>query len=213
MIERNFLSWLGCITIAVCVASCDPYARKCPGEGADKTPTVHKLSDDEIRKIPYKGKDTLIFISDAGDTAILYGQGKKHYMDALRGAVPTFDPDCPDYISKDLEKIEFAFQGTNNNLKQISLTYTSDYKYPSSNDLIVNANESYMYLGLAALNYEGGYKDSVMIRGRIFTGRNLMDYDDEKFEYDSSLTVLYNYHYGILRLSFLDGNIWTLDIR
>lgn len=60
----------------------------------DNVPTyeTYNLSADEKSKVPYTGTDTLIFVSNTNDTAILIGQGKKvYYEEQLIDAGP---PDC-----------------------------------------------------------------------------------------------------------------------
>jgi hypothetical protein len=76
------------------------------------------ISDDNKSKIPYTGTDTLIFISDRGDTAKLYGQGKQTYND-VTSKPSSIDPDCSNLDYTYYENIQINFVGNNPNLNQI----------------------------------------------------------------------------------------------
>jgi hypothetical protein len=45
------------------------------------------ISADDKSKIPFKGNDTLTYISDAGDTAILIGSGKREFIDKVQTVI------------------------------------------------------------------------------------------------------------------------------
>jgi hypothetical protein len=89
---------------------------KDPGTGcAEASDTYYTISAEEKAKIPYSanGLDTMLFISNTGDTDILYGQGVQQ-MDLLLESSGG-PPGCK-HSTMRYEGIKYAFQG--NDLKQ-----------------------------------------------------------------------------------------------
>ena len=79
------------------------------------------LADDKS-KIPFKGNDTLTYISDMGDTAILIGNGKRAYMDVISKNIG--DLDCSRYQVDNNETIIFEYLGKNIELNKIEYKIT-----------------------------------------------------------------------------------------
>lgn len=58
--------------------------------------SYHFLSDANKAKVPYSGTDTLVFVSNANDTAVCIGQGRKQFYEVL--STPVANGDCdPDF--------------------------------------------------------------------------------------------------------------------
>lgn len=150
------------------------------------------VTDENKGKIPYTGKDTLIFISDANDTATLIGQGQNTYFETVNQNLGTND--CQKkYIGK-YENIELRFTG-NNLLSSIQIKYyTNEYEdqifaaTATSNNLFLNTNEC----SLKYNNDENNYTDSILINNKYYRGIN-------------NRGVFYNAKDGILRIKFING--------
>ncbi len=172
------------------------------------------VSDINKSKIPYSntGKDTLIYFSNFGDTAILYGQGKQTLMDVF-SAPSAANPDCGNISYWSFERILFTFIGNNSELNKLEYGVTYPYvnnghsaptPFSESNGLgfiISSTTSTFISCSSFTLytNDQSYYKDSVNINNLFYKGITLCD----------SSKLLFNYKYGILR--FIDDNqkIWT----
>jgi hypothetical protein len=157
------------------------------------------ISADDKSKIPFKGNDTLTYISDAGDTAILIGSGKREFIDKVRTVIGG-NADCYKYNVDNNETIIFEYLGNNlelnkikyriygNNERTIVDYYLNNYKgnrYPN------NFNNLYYYT------------DSIFIKNSFIIGVPIKL---------TNLQTLYNFNYGFLKIQFNGGKIWLLKI-
>jgi hypothetical protein len=157
------------------------------------------ISADDKSKIPFKGNDTLTYISDAGDTAILFGSGKREFIDKVRTVIGG-NADCYKYNVDNNEIIIFEYLGNNIELNRIKYKITGR----SSRTLIeftVNnkMGNDYPYY----FNTPKFYNDSTLINGAFFSG--LPKFDEEFYS-------IYNFNYGFLKIQFNGGKIWLLKI-
>ncbi len=183
-----------------------------PCAGYPSKTNNYYVSDDNKSKIPYTGTDTLVFISDVGDTATLYGQGKQTYMQVL-STYSSNNPDCGNISYWNFEHIVLTFIGSNSAINK--LVYGLSYPFvfqnnnPPSPITESNALGFEISSGIGVLiscgsftsyaNNNINYIDSVAINGLTYKGVNLCD----------SSKGLYNYQYGILRFKDASHKTWT----
>jgi hypothetical protein len=157
------------------------------------------ISADDKSKIPFKGNDTLTYISDAGDTAILIGSGKREFIDKVRTVI-SGNADCYKYNVDNNETIIFEYLGNNIELNKIKYKITGNKERTliEFNINILYANDYPYYF-----NSEKFYTDSILINGYYYSG--LPKVDDVFYS-------LYNFKYGFLKIQFNGGKIWLLKI-
>ena len=163
-----------------------------------KIENSYNISADDKSKIPFKGNDTLTYISDAGDTAILIGNGKRAYMDVISKNIG--DLECSRYQVDNNETIIFEYLGNNLELNRIKYKITGNKERTliEFNINILYANDYPYYF-----NSEKFYTDSILINGYYYSG--LPKVDDVFYS-------LYNFNYGFLKIQFNGGKIWLLKI-
>lgn len=173
-----------------------------PGECDEHVPThtEYNISSADKSKIPFTGTDTLVYISTDGDTAILYGQGKKVFMEKV-AQNNAGDPRCPRIDYNYFENIEFTFTGDNPYLNRISLDISATTDAPALTILDLRINSVNLSSSFTASNYETHYKDSVTINQITYYGFKASPIGVSSFFY------IYNYHYGILQIK-MDNKLW-----
>ncbi|MES2653960.1 MAG: hypothetical protein V4620_00115 [Bacteroidota bacterium] len=171
--------------------SCGKVTDGCP----QSTNDFYNLTDEEKSKIPYTGNDTLVFISNQGDTATLIGQGKKQTYKNI--TVPLGNPDCGGTHSENYEKIEFSFKGANidlNNILFVAKRYNSPYDYMSYYDCDINMTYKFNF-GILESHDINRYKDTVLYRNNIIKCLKMFSYTDTTTNY------YFNNLYGIVKIT------------
>lgn len=154
--------------------------------------TNYNISDGDKAKIPYIGTDTLVFISDANDTAILIGQGKKRY-----NKTETYNisgGDCPRNGISNYDNINIDFIGNSTFFSTLNYRIAkTDFAPQTLTGLEIKCNETYR-VGSSLQNvfYYLPIEDSIFINKKFVSGGFI---DDEK-------TLLYNPTIGILKIKF-----------
>jgi hypothetical protein len=153
---------------------------------------IYNIADSNKAKIPYKGNDTLIFISNQGDTATLIGSGKKAKYIINKQGVGSAD--CPKELIEKFENIDFGFLGKESSLYININFFTDEY---SEELFIIKASSDSLSLssGYNSLNYVNNlmnYKDSILLNDKYVLGVELRG-------------VYYNFNYGILKIKFSNG--------
>lgn len=121
------------------------------------------LADSTKAQIPYNGNETLMFISNQGDTAILTGQGKNNYIVKNSINVGT-SPDCPQYDNYSYEYIDLDYKGNNENLFHLFLRYYAEKYNSEYTTVIIND----IYTKYKA--YSGYYNDTTRYSNQINIG-------------------------------------------
>ena len=157
------------------------------------------ISADDKSKIPFKGNDTLTYISDAGDTAILIGSGKREFIDKVRTVIGG-NADCYKYNVDNNETISIDYTGNNIEINNIKYTIIGR----SSKTLIEYKLNSYMGNKYPNnFNNINLYVDSVNITNTFYKGIPINSIN---------FNTLYNFNYGFLKIQFNGGKIWLLKI-
>ncbi len=160
---------------------------------------TYNISADDKSKIPFKGNDTLIYISDAGDTATLIGIGKKVYTDQVRKNI-SGNADCPRYTVDNNETISIENNGNNPELYKVMYKIYGDKERTKIEYFVNNIySNDYSYY----FNSVKFYTDSTQINGAYYFGTPL---DNINYK------ALYNYNYGFLKIQLNGGKIWLLKI-
>lgn len=176
--------------------SCQPE-ENCPER--ETKYSQYYISEDDKSKIPFTGTDTLVYISNQGDTAILYGQGKKAFIDEVV-AKTSINPACPHYDYNYYENIEFLYTGKNPELNRIFIDFNASIYSPLQTNADITIGIIKYATSLGFLNYIPNYQDSVQISSIYYIGR--------KITRDSKRPCLYNYQYGFIEITTDDNTIW-----
>lgn len=175
------------------------------------TPSIeHKyyLQDSSKKKIPYTGFDTLVFISDSGEIATLYGHGKQDTLQVYaRNTQPGLDCDYH-YDYWEFEIIQFTFTGNNPDLNSINYSVTTSdgtnpIPYIDGVAYGISINQKSNWYDSFYFNF---IIDTITIKGINYLGRNI--------PIDNNLTLyfFYNSKYGIMKISNINGKTWTLKL-
>jgi hypothetical protein len=172
-----------------------------PCEGRDMTDaiTVYTIADSIKANIPYTGWDTLVFVSDAGDTATLYGQGKRTYF---KESFNSTSGDCPKQTIRRYENNDFIFWG-GKGLSNLSFVVYRNHLdiNPSYNSIKISSND----IVLDITSY--GYLDSPQ---RIFDSIILNGiYHKGVYTDDIKKNILYSFSQGVLLFDDNQNVRWT----
>ncbi len=168
------------------------------GDQSDIVNTYY-ISADDKSKIPFKGNDTLTYISDAGDTAILFGSGKREFIDQIRKDI-SGNADCPRSTVDNNETISIEYTGDNIELNRIKYKI---YGNKERTEIEFKFNAQYGIYYPYYFNSPKFYNDTTLINGVLYYGLPL-DITNYK--------ALYNYEYGFIKIQFNGGKIWLLKI-
>ncbi len=169
--------------------------------------TNYNIADSNKAKIPYTGTDTLVFVSNTGDTATLIGQGKNTQYESVRSSIK--GGDCPRTGIENYENNKYVYNSNDTSIIQIYyLAFMRNGNLisspPSYNSLRIAINGINFFDGdITDVNNEKFYTDSIFIKGKYFKGLYI---DDIK-------SVLYNYKYGILKIKNIKNRNWILSIN
>jgi len=157
----------------------------------------YNIADSNKAKIPYTGTDTLVFISDKGDTAALIGQGKKTIFNQI---IKTVNDDCTKSTIYNYEKMDINFIGENILFNKILYRVAKTSFDPIGlTGLEIYFNDNYRVGStIEYVFYNMNIEDSIKINGNYISGGFI---DNEK-------KILYNMQFGLLKLNF-SNLTWT----
>lgn len=168
----------------------------------------YNISDSNKAKIPYIGTDTLIFVSNTGDTATLIGQGKDDYYE--KDTKLAKGGDCPLYEVNNYEYIEVNYVG-NELIKSLKyLVFKNDFDPKNLTGLSIKINNQINVvigntIGIS-FEYVTDYlpvQDSILIGNMISKGGYI----------DNNYKILYNKQYGILKFKDTNNKTWVLNYK
>ena len=200
---KTKLLYISIFSLLFILQACKPNN---PCEGIDPSDKVYtyNIPDSNKAKIPYTGTETLVFISNTGDTATLVGQGKDEYYVNIKN-LRNGGGDCPLYSIRNYDNINLSFKNDsqikftliyylNNEIESPSLTNISFY----INNIDI-ANSSSEYIDYMAEKPT----DSILYIHRYYSGIYM----------DDSKTALFNKQLGIIKFKDLENKIWTLNTK
>jgi hypothetical protein len=159
------------------------------------------LPDSTKSQIPYIGNETLTFISNQGDTAILVGQGKNNYILKEKVKVSS-NPECPQEDNYSYEHIDIEYQGNNFNLFNVIYSMYID-KY-NSIYINVNINDKANYFAdIGVYNDISRYNSPINVGSNIINGYNFNREDGKP-------AFIYNKNVGILSIIIDSSLTYTL---
>ena len=158
------------------------------------------LADSTKAQIPYNGNETLMFISNQGDTAILIGQGKINQV-VTGGVNVSNDPACPKYDDYSYEYVNIEYKGNNENLFHVFYRVNSDKGNEENTNVVINDKFEYeAYSGY--YNDTSRYNIPILIKNNKVNGLKLYGIDNKP--------IYYNKAYGILKIQLDSNLIYTL---
>ena len=171
-----------------------------PCEGLDLSDNIvnYDFPDSIKSTLPYNGLDTLIFVSNLGDTATIIGQGKnQYYVEDKQG---NNNANCPKTTINKYGNIDIIFQGNNQLLSVEYHIYKNSFspKTLSGCDFIVN-NQISLGSGYEYLTFYMPKQDSILLNGVYISGGYIED---------NNYKILYNNQKGILKFINVNNKDW-----
>jgi hypothetical protein len=161
----------------------------------------YNISADDKSKIPFKGNDTLVYISDVGDTVTLIGKVKRNWIDSKTSNIST-NADCPRTKTDNNENLEFEYLGNNPELYKV--------KFLLDNSELYGVYVSYYINNYSTGGYVKYYSNSSYYNETVLLDSKL--YNVLKVDVSNLIYTFYNYNYGFLKIQFQGGKTWTLKI-
>lgn len=194
------------IPVAICMVgmlllqNCGPK-----GDGCEEHEPVHsyyKISEADKDKIPFTGTDTLVYISTDGETAILYGQGKKAFNEKV---AEKWDPDpgCSTYDYNYFQNIEFTYRGSHPDLNYIFIDFNASVYGPAQTEADITIGEVRYSTYFGRIHNSSNYIDSVNIKSITYQGRKIFG--------DANLPCVYNYQFGFLQIT-TSNKVWLKQL-
>ncbi|MES2653959.1 MAG: hypothetical protein V4620_00110 [Bacteroidota bacterium] len=178
------------LLLTLCYQSCGKETDGCP----ESTNDFYNLTDAEKSKVPYTGSDTLVFISNEGDTATLVGQGKKQTYKNI--TVSLGNPNCGGTHSENYDRIEYNFTSNNTKLNPINIIVyraTDPNSYVVYYDFAINGINKFQQTSKFIYN-EMNYLDSIKINEIYVPYINIRSYTNP------SNKIYYSKDKGIIQI-------------
>lgn len=216
---KTIRSLISCLFVDLILFSSCSDNNPCNDDSPSKE-TPYYLDAVNKTNIPYRqdGKDTLVYISDAGDTATLYGIGAKTYF-GREWVRREPNPDCGAGDYNLLETLEYTFEGSKTKpLNSISfkaylwrINAGSTYKQLAAFTFNGNIKTTQQNLPLGGIpddllfgiNDTNQYTTKISLNGIAFSGISI--YNNQ----NTDTLLIYNKAYGILRVK-LNGQLWNI---
>ncbi|MCX6187775.1 MAG: hypothetical protein NTU43_12425 [Bacteroidetes bacterium] len=199
---KTKLLYFSIISLLFIMQACKPNN---PCEEIDPSDKVYtyNIPDSNKTKIPYTGTETLVFISNTGDTATLVGQGKDEYYVNIKN-LRNGGGDCPLYSVRNYQKVEMKFVSDISSLSNIiyKVYMPSNLEEPGFTYIEVDVNNKYLVQrSYEYLCSQNNPHDSIMINNIYRSGYYFNDIN--------SKTLLYGNSYGILNFKY-NNQTWKL---
>ncbi|OYU95691.1 MAG: hypothetical protein CFE21_11170 [Bacteroidetes bacterium B1(2017)] len=186
------------LPITFCIFSCKDRCRD-----KDISPEIktYLIEEDYKVKFPFKDKDTQIYISNLGDTAILFGNLDSSFVEN----VSTNHEECTKSITQKSERLTYLANGFNPELFSIKFDLNANWNWGSRSVIECQINEKINRncFPEPLLNMNN-YTDSVLINGIAYFGVPVIEKD--------VIYLLYNYNYGFLKIDINGGKTWIKQI-
>ncbi len=173
---------------------------KDPCKGIDPYPPdeYHNVPEQDLSKIPYTGFDTLVYVSDSGDTAALYGHGRFEYHDEIKASKAIH---CYSSYSRLYQHLEYSFAGNDSLNTVLYNVYMNDY---DETGLYFRLNKLGVGGSTLFYNLDSQYNSSIVLNGKNIPARWVAK---------SYVEFYYNYRYGFLQIKFIPGKTWKLRLQ
>jgi hypothetical protein len=175
----------------------------CKGKDTDAETITYTIEEDAKSKFPFKDRDTQIYISNIGDTAVLFGRLYAGYESkSAPNTIECFKP-----ITWNAEKLRYYATGTNLELNKIEFILGAQFENAGENVIEfwisgnIGGGGGYY---IESLNNEVKYKDSIIFNGASIYGVSLKG---------PIANLIYNYQYGFLKIEYLSGKSWKKIIK
>jgi hypothetical protein len=208
VIQPSFQQTFLYIILLFLMNGCGPKENDCK---ETKYETV-AITAKENSSVPYSGNDTLLFVTESGDTNIFMGNGKVFFYDRED---ETTLPYCPPYSSTDYQGYKINYMSNKGEMDFVLELHTS---YNFGKRVIIDINEINRVYGasIGLLIAPGlpnpedhNFIDQITLNGYTYTAVRKCP---SKLKYretiDSTGFILYNKEEGIIQLKF-DTKILT----
>jgi len=152
----------------------------------------YNIADSNKAKIPYKGTDTLVFLSAKGDTDVFIAQGMKPDYNNKIYNIVTNSENCPRHEVRNYETITILFNGYNGPFwYRCYLDKTIQNTKQTHIEIKSYHNTNY---GETTFEYLASKKipdDSVFISNKYYSGNYI----------DSNKTVLFSNELGLIKFN------------
>jgi hypothetical protein len=196
--SKSFMLLLFCIFLLSCAKQ---EKNNC---GYDHTTDIYyKLSDEAKAHFPYSGNDSLVFVSNEGDTAVLIGQDKRNYDEITTSVNGMADCGSTPQYTYHNENISASFISNDPTIHKLSLVYCTENEQfdDKTNEIKVFVNDiALSKSNLEFINGNLSSKDSIILNGTYQSGTYLEIHGKR---------VLLNYTLGILKFTDTDTKIWV----
>jgi hypothetical protein len=196
---KSKLLYISIISLLFIIQACKRTEPDC-GDLSDVI-TNYNIADSNKAKIPYIGTDTLVFISDAGDTATLIGQGKNTHYESVRRNIS--GGDCPRSSVTRYENIDINYSGDDTTINAINFNLRGiDNSFPyNSIRIFINGTSYSDYSTIEYFDAKNPNQDSLFINNKYQYGL-----------YMSNNIILFNLKLGILKIKdYRKSKIWMLN--
>jgi hypothetical protein len=178
---KKVFYWIFLFSILSC-------SKKDPCEGVEKIQITGYKNLDESQKqlMPYQGNETLLFISNKGDTALLKGTGNRQEYRRLKLSGSGFN--CGEEHYDSYQFLAAEYNGDNPKFNQLKIELFKGYANETSFNFYFNENRGY-YVDLwdgynvefmnnqNILPYKVYFRGDSVIAKRLFWGNFLKNYD------------------------------------
>ncbi len=157
------------------------------GERKDR---YYYLSADAKSKIPYTGTDTLVFVSNTGDTARCIGQGTQVSYESVSSARP-----CPG--SQEYEVNSTSYVGDMN--FDVALR-------ANRNRIVISMQDSEHSIGFSQVGDQRvySYLPAFIIDSVVYKDVHELDNNLQLFR-----KIIFNQQFGIIQINHLNNKIWN----
>ena len=193
-----FLDLLISILFLITIIGCkDP----CKGKDTNAETITYPIEEDAKAKFPFKDKDTQIYISNLGDTAILFG---RLYSGYERSSNQKLDNECFKPITTQAEQLSYYATGSNPELNKIEFLLRAKISNIAGENFIeywINTNIYGNFYPNSPENNELYYTDSISVNNKLIYGI---------YMYEPTIAkIFFNYHFGFMKIEFISGKTWT----
>jgi hypothetical protein len=175
------------------------------------------LLDSERTYLPYIGNETLVFISNKGDTAVLKGTGSIQKYNKERIVSINEYPSCPQTEVHLHETLAAEFKGTNPNFSHfkieqfMSSSYYSIFRFYYNNKMeSVSNTYPYEWGGRMAFQLaKGNYEISNLAKKIYFRGDSIYTFQNYLFNWNYP-TLLYYKNLGVIGCQIDSSTLYIL---
>ncbi|MCA0427026.1 MAG: hypothetical protein LCH37_06280 [Bacteroidetes bacterium] len=176
------------------------------------------LPDSERTYLPYTGTETLVFVSNKGDTAILKGTGEIQKYTKERIVSTNEYPSCPQTEVHRHETLAAEFKGTNPNFSHFKMEQFMSYGQYSIfrfyyNNRMERVKTEYPYEWDGRIAFylaKGNYELSDLAKKICFRGDSILAFQNYLFSWNYP-TIIYYHNLGVIGCQVDTNTLYVLQ--